>query len=99
MFSFLHYFTDSRSFQDSAAAQRNILWDNLAAAETSREGAVTGKTHTYQSLVWSWWENYCGSIGIVEDEFLDHFTRGQQIRIMGAFSMALREGRFSGPSH
>ena len=44
-------------------------------------------------------ENYCGSIGIIKDEFLNHFTRGQQIRIMGDFDMALREGRFSGLSH
>ena len=35
----------------------------------------------------------------MEDEFLDHFTRGQGIRIMGAFAMALREGIFSGTSH
>ena len=71
----------------------------LAAADTVREEAVTGKTHAEQAREWSRWENYCGSIGIVEDEFLDHFTQGQRIRIMGAFAMALPEGIFSGPYH
>ena len=46
----------------------------LAAAETAREGAVTGKTHADQARAWSRWEKYCGSIGIIEDEFLDQFT-------------------------
>ena len=72
---------------------------DLAAAETDHEGAVTGKTRADQAREWSRWENYCGSIGIVEDDFLDHFTRGQRIRIMGAFDMAIREGIFLGPSH
>ena len=58
---------------------------DLAAAETAREGAVTGKTHADQPRAWSRWERYCGSIEIIEDEFLDQFTRGQQTRIMGAF--------------
>ena len=44
-------------------------------------------------------EKYCGSIGIVEDEFLDHFKRRQRIRLMGAFAMAVHEGGFSGPSY
>ena len=30
---------------------------------------------------------------------LDHFKRGQRIRLMGAFAIAVREGRFSGPSY
>ena len=72
---------------------------DLAAVETAREEEVTGKTHADQAREWSRWENYCGSFGIIEDEFLDHFTRGQRIRIMGDFAMAIREGVFSGRSH
>ena len=72
---------------------------DLAAAETAREGAVTGKTHDDQARAWTRWQKYCGSIGIIEDEFLDFFKRGQRIRLMGAFAMALREGRFSGSSY
>ena len=90
---------DSRSFRDSTAAQRNILLADLAATETSREGEVTGKTHADQARACSRLENYCGSIGIIKDEFLDHFTQCQRIRIMGAFAMSLREGIFLGPSH
>ena len=98
-FSFLHSFADSRSFLDSTAAQQNILLADLAAGETAREGAVTGNTHTDQAQAWSIWENYCVSIRIFEDDFLNHFTGGQRIRTMGAFAMDLREGIFSGPSH
>ena len=73
--------------------------DNLAAAEAAREGAATGKTHEDQSRAWSRCKKYCGSIGIVEDNFLDHFRRGQRIRLIGASAVAVREGRFSGPSY
>ena len=44
-------------------------------------------------------KKYCGSIRIVEDNFLDHFRRGQRIRLIGASAVAVREGRFSGPSY
>ena len=44
-------------------------------------------------------EKYCGSIRIVEDEFLNQFRHGKRIRLMRAFVMSVREGRFSGPSY
>ena len=72
---------------------------DLIAAETAREGAVTGKTHEDQARAWRRWEAYCDSIGIIEDEFLDHFKKPQRIKLMGAFAMALRGGRFSGPAY
>ena len=67
---------------------------HLTAAEAAREGAVTGKTHKDQAMVWSRWKKYCGSIGILEDELLDHFRRGQRIRLVGDFAMAVRKGDF-----
>ena len=33
------------------------------------------------------------------DPFLDGFDRANKIKLMGAFAMALREGRYSGPAH
>ena len=72
---------------------------DLAAAAAASEDAVTGKTQEDQARAWRRWESWCESVGLEEDSiFLDEFSRGERIRLMGAFAMALREGRFSGPS-
>ena len=71
---------------------------DLAAAETAREGAVTGKTHEDQARAERRWIEWCKSVGI-EDYFLSNFSRGQRIRLIGAFAMAVREGRFSGKAY
>ena len=68
---------------------------DLAATETACEGAVTGKTHKDQAQAWKRWIKYCKQIGIEDDVFLDGLDRWQRNRIMGAFALALREGRFS----
>ena len=72
---------------------------DIAAAEATREGAVTRATHEDQARAWSRWIKYADSIGLVEDYFLDNFTRGQRIKLMGAFAMAMRQARFSGPAY
>ena len=41
---------------------------------------------------------YCLSVGLQDDIYLDSFSRGNRIKLMGAFAMALREGRYSRPS-
>ena len=68
---------------------------DLCAAENAREGAVTGKTLEDQDRAWRRWEQYAESIGLQDDIFLDGFTRPNKNKLMGAFAMALREGRFS----
>ena len=71
----------------------------LAAAATSEE-AVTGKTQEDQDRALSRWEQYCESIGIGEEDFyLREFEKGDRIRLMGAFAMALRQGRFSSDAY
>jgi hypothetical protein len=72
---------------------------DLAAAEVAREGAVTGKTHEDQARAFRRWKEYCDSIGLIDDYYLDHFTRGQRIKLVGAFAMAMRGARFSGPAY
>ena len=72
---------------------------DLAAAETARKGAVTGKTHEDQARAWRRWCEWCDSVGITEDKCLDGCTKPQRIKLMGAFSMALRGGRFSGQAY
>ena len=49
--------------------------------------------------MWHPFTKYLGSIGISNDIFLDSFTRSQRNKIIRAFAVALRQGRFSGPAH
>ena len=72
---------------------------DLVAAEAAREESVTRKTHADQDRAWSRWLTYAESIGISDDIYLDHLSRANRIKIMGAFALALREGRFSSKSH
>ena len=72
---------------------------DLAAAEAAREGAVTRATHEDQSRAFRRWRDWCDQVGLIEDYFLDNFAKGQRIRLVGAFAMAMRNARFSGPAH
>ena len=72
---------------------------DCVAAEDARQGAVTGKTIEDQDRAWRRWKEYANSIGIGNDLFLDGLPKPNRIKIMGAFAMALREGRFSKRTH
>ncbi len=56
---------------------------------------------THENHAWSWhsFTKYLGSIGIGHDVFLNSFTRTQQDKFIGAFTMALREGCFLSAAH
>ena len=83
-----------------APLTKKKLLANLATAEIAREGAVTGKRHADQARVWSRWTQCCEEqSGIIEDDYLKHFSRGQSIKLMGAFAMAVRKGELSGPAY
>jgi hypothetical protein len=71
---------------------------NCIAAQAAHEKAVTGKTHMDQAWLWKQWTTYCSWIGL-NDPFLDNFTCHAQIKLLGAFAMAMREACFSRPSH
>ncbi len=89
----------STAFSNSTTAQQNQLMADLIAAETSREGAVTGSTNKNHAWLRHQFTKYLGTISIGHNVFLDSFTRSQQNKIIGAFAMALREGRFSSAAH
>jgi len=72
---------------------------DLVAAETAREGAVTGSTHESQVRSWRRFSKYLDSIGLGHDVFLESFTRSQRNKIIGAFAMALRQGQYSGKAY
>ena len=97
--TYLCSWTDTTTFWDCSTAQRNQLMADLSAAEAARQDAVTRTTHKNQARVWRWWKIYANSIGITDDFYLDGLKSFGRIKLMGAFAMALREGRFSGPAH
>jgi hypothetical protein len=72
---------------------------DLIATEVARQGAVTGSTHESQARSWRRYIEYVHTIGLSGDPFLDELNRGQRNHIMCCFALALREGRFSRPSH
>ena len=72
---------------------------DLAAAETSCEEAVTGKTYKDQARVWQMWQEWGESVGIIDDIFPVHFTKHQRIKLIGTFVMALHGGHFLGPAY
>ena len=71
----------------------------FAAAEATKESAVTRTTQADQSRAWKRWREWCAEVGLSKDLFLDSFTSGQKIKLLGAFAMALRQGRFSPKSN
>ncbi len=68
---------------------------DFTAAETARERAVQEGTHADHARSWSRWTDYCSSIGLRNDLFLESLDREQGTYILGAFGVAIREGRFS----
>ena len=72
---------------------------DIVAAEAVCEGEVTGKTQEDQARAWSRFRSWCDSAGLVDDYFLDNFTRGQRIKLVGDFAMAMHRARFSGPEY
>jgi hypothetical protein len=67
---------------------------NLAAALVAAEAGVGGGTHKNDARAWSRYTKYCDSIGLDGNYFLDGMPRQHRIAIMGAFTMAIHEGRF-----
>jgi hypothetical protein len=66
---------------------------DLLTPEITREGAVTRKTQEDQDMALRRWVKYCHSIGITTNFYLDSLEKPDKIKIVGAFSVALRKGR------
>ncbi len=68
---------------------------DLAAASAAAEEGVGGGTHENDTRAWARYTQYCDSVGIDRNYFLDGMPRQHKLAIIGAFAMAIREGRFS----
>lgn len=73
---------------------------DLTSVEAACGGSVTGqKTHEDQSWAFRRFREYLDSVGLAEYYFLTNFTKGQSIKILGAFAMAMCDGGFSRPAY
>ena len=68
---------------------------DLAAALVATKAGVGGGTHENDARAWSCYTKHCDSIGLDGNYFLDGMPRQHRIAIMGAFAVAICEGRFS----
>ena len=89
----------SAEFRDSSTAQRNLLLDFIASAETAREQASQPATATKRALSWNRWTTFVDSIGLGQNQFLERFEPWQKNVILGAFAQALRDGTYSSAQH
>jgi hypothetical protein len=80
-------------------AQQNNLVSNCFASQIACEQAVERGTHEKQAWMWRWWQEHTKSIGIKKDHYLTNFSREQKYVLIRAFAMAVREARFSKPTH
>jgi hypothetical protein len=61
------------------------------------EAKVGGEKHENNARAWSGYTKYWDSIGLDGNYFLDGMPQQHRIAIMGAFAMAIHEGRFLRP--
>ncbi len=90
--------TDAQIFCNITISQTDQLMADLAAVAAAHKRAITGATHDNAAQAWRRWTKNCSSIGY-DDFYLNGLGRQEQILILGAFGMALREGRFSTAKH
>ncbi len=68
---------------------------DLVAALVAAEERVGGGTHENDTRAWTRYTQYCDSIGLDGNYFLDGMPRQHKLAVMGAFVVAIREGQFS----
>ena len=57
------------------------------------------KIHEDQAQAFRRFRECLDSVGLITDYFLDNFSKGQRIKIVGVFAMAMYNRRVSGPSY
>ena len=70
---------------------------DLATAMASRQTAVGGNTLDNETRAWNRYSEYCRSIGLGDNLFLEDMSKTHRIEIIGGFAVAVRQGQFSRP--
>ena len=72
---------------------------DLAADEAGRKGTVTGTTHENQARTHRRFREWCDSVGLVNNYFLDNICRDERTKTVGAFVMTMHGEIFAGPAY
>ena len=75
--------------------RHTLSWTSCVLPITARKGSVKGSTPKEQNRAWHRWTTWTESVGIIDDIFLDGFTQAQRTRLLGGYTMAVRNGRYS----
>jgi hypothetical protein len=70
---------------------------DLTAATASCQTAVGVYTLDNETRAWNCYSEYCRSIGLGDNLFLEDMSRTHSIEIIGGFAMAVHQGQFSRP--
>ena len=70
---------------------------DLASATAARQTAVGRNILGNKTRAWNRYSEYCQSIGLGDNLFLEDMSQTHRIEIIGAFTMAVRQGRFFRP--
>ncbi len=67
---------------------------DLAAALVAAEEGVGRGTHKNDTRAWARYTQYCDSIGLDGNYFLDGMPQQHKLAVMGAFAVAIHKGQF-----
>ena len=67
----------------------------LSSARDAQESARTSGTNAKLDRAWIRWINFLTCIDLQHDKLLDEFTQEDRVRLLGAFTQAIRERDFS----
>ena len=67
---------------------------DLASVMAARQTAIGGNTLDNETQAWNRFSEYCQSIGLGDNIFLEDMSQTHQIEIIGGF-VAVHQGRFS----
>jgi hypothetical protein len=68
---------------------------DLTSATAARQTAVGGNTLNNETRAWNRYSEYCQSIGLGDNLFLEDVSQTHQIEIIGGFAVAVHQGQFS----
>ena len=67
---------------------------DLASATAAHQTAVGGNTLDNKTRAWNRYSEYCQSIGLGDNLFLEDMSRTHRIEIIGDFVVAMHQGQF-----
>jgi len=87
----------STALRNCSTAKQDRLMADLASAKADRQTAVGGNTLDNETRAWNRYSEYCRSIGLGDNLFLEDMSQTHRIEIIGGFPMTVHQEQFSRP--